>query len=204
MLRQERSWSVVGHQSRTPMLVLLAAIFVGILPRAEACGLEHVIGGVPLISHPGALGVAVAVADARRNGLLLTASPDEASNDVRLQRIVADLQRLRSRLAEGSTALAAETSARFSLMLVGPGLWSEFVLAPADVLAEYHTDGPAAGQVVVLTHPVVLRALLQGTLNADQAADLGLIAFSGSDSGHVRQAFDMGFRATSSSPAGKT
>jgi len=142
MLRQERIWSVVGHQSRAPMLVLLAAIFVGILPRAEACGLEHVIGGAPLISHPGALGVAVAVADARRNGLLLTATPDEASNDERLRRMLADLERLRSRLAEGSTALAAETSARFSLVLVGPELWYEFVLAPTAALAEYHTEGP--------------------------------------------------------------
>ena len=83
----------------------------------------------------------------------------------------------------------------FSLVLVGPGLWSHYHAIPGGVVGEFHTDGPVAGQVVVLTHYAVLRMLLRGDLSVEQATGLGLIAFSGSDTGPVRKAFANGFRS---------
>ena len=93
-------------------------------------------------------------------------------------------------------AVATGSAEPFSLVLVGPGLWSHYHGTPGGVVGEYHTDGPVAGQVVVLTHYAVLRMLLRGDLSVEQASDLGLIAFAGSDIGPVRNAFENGFRST--------
>jgi hypothetical protein len=170
---------------------------VGLSPRADACGLEHSFRGGSLISHPGSLRVAVAVAEARNQGLLPTESPDNLPNDVRLRRMLADLGLLRSQLAQDVADDSNRRSARFSLMLIGPALWSEYLVSSSGVLARYHTTGPRTGQVVVLTHHAVLKALLQGSLSLAQATDLGLIAFSGAESEPVQQLFEVGFGTNS-------
>ncbi len=161
--------------------VVIAAVAVATSP-VQACGLEPSINGGFTVSHPRSLDVAVAVAKARGDGLLRPAPSQSRPNDVLL------------RLKDGRSALDKGSSAPFSLVLVGPGLWSHFHLTSGGVLARYHVDGPLAGKPVVLTHHAVLEALLDGTLDPQQAIEQGLLVFTGGDPGPVRQVFRQGFR----------
>lgn len=177
---------------------LMACIALGVMlaTPARACGLHPTIGGSIQSSYPGALDVAVAVAGARNAGLLPAADPLPVPDKVLLKRMLADLRQLQSRLnGERASAGDADGISSFSLVLVGPGFWSHYHAGPEGVVGEYHTDGPVEGQVVVLTHHAVLRTLLGGQLSAEQAADLGLIAFSGRDTGPVRKAWERGFES---------
>ncbi len=196
MRRESRRRQGLHRPSAVLAHALLVATMIGLSPRADACALEPSFQGGSLVSHPGALGVAVAFADARRQGALKTDISQNVPNDVRLRRMVADLQRLRSTLTKGRAASSDRSSARFSLMLIGPSLWSEFLVSPSGILARYHIAGPGAGQAVVLTHNTVLLAMLKGDLSLGQARNLGLIAFSGADSETVAQFFELGFGST--------
>lgn len=176
--------------------VLSAALFAlaasGPAP-VRACGLEPMFNGGFTVSYPGSLNVAVAVAKARSAGLLPAATADTVAKDVRLRALIADLQRLQGRLNAGPRAGTETSPTPFSLVLVGPGLWSHFLSTPGGVLARYHVDGPMKDQAVVLTHAAVLRALLVGTLSLEQAMADGLLAFSGGDTGQVRVVFAASF-----------
>lgn len=176
---------------------LAAALAMTPVSQVHACGLEPTIKGGFQVSHPRALEVALAVATARRAGVLPPARAGSASNELLLERMVADLGRLRSRLEAGRAEVAGQDPPPFSLVLVGPGLWSHFRLTSTGVAASYHTAGPLEGGVVVLTHHAVLRALLRGALSPDRAEELGLIAFSGADSAPVQRVFEVGLRGHS-------
>lgn len=182
------------HQhSRWLVTVFLLVLVQGALSPVQACGLEPTFKGGLTVSYPGALDVAVAVAHSRRSGLLPPADPDAVSSEVLLQQMLADLRRLESRL-DASLARNEENGVRaFSLVLVGPGLWSHYHPAPDGIRAEYHVNGPLAGQTVVLTHHSALRALLIGNMTTEQATRLGLLAFSGGQMESVRAALESGF-----------
>ena len=175
-------------------ILLLAPVS---LSHVHACGLEHALRGGLAVSYPGALDVAVAVADSRRSGLLPPADPGAVSNEVIAQQMLADLRRLQSRLNASLQGNEENTTAAFSLVLVGPGLWSHYHPAAGGIRAEYHTSGPMAGKAVILTHHAVLRALLSGDLNTVQAAELGLVAYSGIDAAPARNVFEAGFQSNS-------
>ena len=83
-----------------------------------------------------------------------------------------------------------DSTAPFSLVLVGPGLWSHFHMTSGGVLANYHTEGPLAGNAVVLTHATALRAMLAGNLSIEQATELGLIAYSGVDPAPIQRTLE--------------
>ncbi len=174
-------------------VITITAVVATTLP-VQACGLEPAINGGFTVSHPRSLDVAVAVAKARGDGLLRPAPIQSPPNDVLLRLMIADIRRMQSRLKDGRSALAKGSAAPFSLVLVGPGLWSHFHLSSGGVLARYHVDGPLAGKPVVLTHHAVLEALLDGTLDPQQAIGQGLLVFTGGDSVPVQQVFRQGFR----------
>lgn len=157
-----------------------------------ACGLEPSLNGGFSVSYQGSLDVAVAVADARRSGVLQKTDHTTASNAVQLQHMLSDLERLQSRLDASNEGAATH----FSLVLVGPGLWSHFHMSPGSVETHYHVDGPLDGHAVVLTHPAVLGALLSGQLTTGHAAELGLIAYTGSDAAKARKAIETGLQST--------
>lgn len=173
---------------------LAIAAFVGLsnapIP-VHACALEPSINGGITISHPGSIDVAVAVANARSDGLLPPASSEAITNEVRLQNMLADLRRLQARLNAARNDMTVENAATFSLVLVGPGLWSHYRMSPGGVLANYHTDGPLAGKAVVLTHATALRAMLAGSLSIERATELGLIAYTGVDTAPIQRTFEM-------------
>ena len=178
---------------RFAAVFLFVAAAAGAAPMVSACGLEAVINGGFTVSHPRSLDVAVAVAQARRAGLLPVADQDNVTNDVRLRTLITDLQRLQSRLNAGPRVVTKDSTGPFSLVLVGPGLWSHFHNTSGGVLARYHVKGPLKDKVVVLTHAAVLKALLRGTLSVEQAVADGLLTYSGTDTGWVRQVFDASF-----------
>ena len=183
-----------GIQPKSIATTLAMAAIVGIsnaLMPVHACGLEPGINGGITISHPGAIDVAVAVASARNSGLLPPAKNEALANEVRLQNMLADLRRLHTRLNAASDVTPDAKASTFSLVLVGPGLWSHFHMTAGGVLANYHTDGPLDGKVVVLTHASVLRAMLAGRLSIEQATRLGLIAYSGVDTSPVQHTFEI-------------
>lgn len=176
---------------------IVFALMLTALPQVHACGLEPTLRGGITVSHPGAIDVAMAVAAARRDGLLPPADARTVSNDVRLRQMLADLRRLQSRLNEGRAQDKGDSKLPFSLVLVGPGLWSHYHMTAGGVEADFHTVGPLEGKAVVMTHSVVLRALLDGTLTTDQAAEFGLLAYSGNDTGPVREVLEAGFQSSS-------
>ena len=49
----------------------------------------------------------------------------------------------------------------------------------ADVTLAVHVEGPAEGDVVVVTEPPVIKALADGTLTVQKALELGVIRFYG-------------------------
>ena len=177
-------------------IIMLALMMLTAFPQVNACGLEPTLKGGFTISYPGSLDVAVAVANARREGLLPPAMTEAVANDVQLSQMLADLRRLQARLNESGVPASDKGTAPFSLVLVGPGLWSHYSLTPGGVLARYHIDGPLS-DTVVLTHHAVLRALLNGEIGTEQATELGLIAYSGRDAEPVRNVFETGFQSSS-------
>ncbi|MBT8130058.1 MAG: hypothetical protein HKO86_03115 [Gammaproteobacteria bacterium] len=178
----------------TTTAIAVAAVAAAALvysPSGYSCGLEPGINGGITISYPGSIDVAVAVADARTKGLLPAASTDAITNEVRLQNMLADLRRLQTRLNAARNDMQVENAASFSLVLVGPGLWSHYSMTNGGVLTSYHTDGPLAGKTVVLTHAAALRAMLVGNLSIERATELGLIAYSGIDTAPIQRTFEI-------------
>lgn len=175
--------------------ILAMTATIGLLSASmptHACGLEPHLNGGFTVSYPGSIEVAVAVAKARSEGLLPAATTVAIANDVRRQRLIADLQRLQTRLNKARSEVPSTNALPFSLVLVGPGLWSHFNITTGGVLASYHTDGPLAGQAVVLTHESALRAMLSGSLSIERATELGLIAYSGFDTFPIQRTFEVG------------
>lgn len=181
--------TVARYAVRRVLGLAILAIAASVTAPVQACGLEVAINGGFTVSHPRSLEIAVAVAKARSTGALPAMDPDVPSNDVLLRQMIADLRRLQSRLNAGRVVIAKGKSAPFSLVLVGPGLWSHYHMTSGGVLARYHVDGPLDDKAVVLTHHSVLKALLQGTLTPEDALDQGLLAFSGDGTGTLSKTF---------------
>ena len=170
--------------------VAIATIVLSYSPPSHSCGLEPSVNGGFTISYPGSLEVAIAVADARNNGLLPQANSNGLPDMIRLQQMVADLQQLQTLLDKGRSEISTDFDTPFSLVLIGPGLWSHFHITADSVTANFHTNGPLTEKVVVLTHPTALRAMLDGKLSIEQATRLGLIAYSGTDTAAVQRTFE--------------
>lgn len=156
---------------------------------AQACGFHMQINGGFQVSYPGALGVAVAVARAREDGILDRPRSVKASL-VEFQRAIRNLRELQLQLETRQVPNGHHADLKFALVLVGPSLWSEFDVTASGVMARYHMDGPGANKIVVLTHPAVLEALLRNHITVADAVDRGLISFAAPQ---VRRVFEDAF-----------
>ncbi|MGB5583393.1 MAG: hypothetical protein WBO93_07345, partial [Gammaproteobacteria bacterium] len=186
-----------GIHSKSMASILAIAVTIGVLTDtlpAHACGLEPSVNGGITISYPGSIDVAVAVASARSSGLLPAASTEAITKETRLQQMLTDLRRLQTRLNKARDQIPNDSAAPFSLALVGPGLWSHFHMSAGGVLANYHTDGPLAGKVVVLTHATALRAMLSGSLSIEHATEVGLVAYSGDETALIQRTIERGMQ----------
>ena len=192
----------------TPMRVrLLAAIatLAAACGSAVACGFHPGLKGGLSVTYPGSLRVAVAVAEARRRDLLPPASPRTSARApcfvgsfsargpsrtaseglCAYTAALLRLHQLKLRLEQSMESAAEGAGTEFSLVLVGPRLWSHYRLAADVVLARHHVDGPIRDRAVVLTHEAVLEAVLAGALDAGHAMEAGLIAVAGPEGARV-------------------
>ncbi len=179
---------------RIKCIAVLAAAVSLFADVAGACTFEAGPAGLLDIGHPGSLSVAVAVARAKDQGTL--PSRDLARSALGYHRAVGEIMNFASGLGDEETQRSPKGSRKsfvlahgeveaqrspqgFSLLLVGPRLWSAIIPKGSGFAARVHTAGPLPGRPVVLTEYLVLAAIEQGRLSLPEALDLGLIRIHG-------------------------
>ncbi|WOX06646.1 hypothetical protein [Microbulbifer pacificus] len=130
--------------------------------------------------YPGSFPVAVALRNAADKGVIdsaaLAASGTGTTNYIYT---VHFLQSFGKVLAVSPAA--GELPANFSLGYVDSQLWARYSQSDGKIRVDIHTDGPAAGEPVVLTGEVVLVQVLAGKLTVDRALADGMLLIDGSE-----------------------
>jgi len=156
-------------------------------PAARACGYHDPSSlnlGMLNLAYPDALHVRTAVWMAQRDGAIsrdeqpaATDPPTAAIRAMfRLRETVLRLGALRERIG---AALDGRPVPAFSMVQIGPMLWTRFEPAGAMLAMVAHSTGPASDDVVVVTDEPVVAALLEGRLTPREARALGLVRFYG-------------------------
>ena len=118
------------------------------------------------MAYPDALHVRTAVWMAQRDGELPPREPVPVGDPqtatihamMRLGRTVAMLGALRDRIAPPKGGRPVQS---FSVMLIGPMLWARFEPRIGELALQPHADGPAEGDVIVVTDEPVIAALAE-------------------------------------------
>jgi hypothetical protein len=146
-------------------------------PAAMACGYEDpsdVAVGLLNWTYPKALYVRTAVWQAENAGIL---PPRAASTPTGLfgsgfRQAAASMNEL-GRLIGTAAAVGEGTS--FSVVLIPAVMWTRFSPTDEGYAVQVHADGPAKGDVVIVTDEKVVRALIEGSLDAVNAEAHGLL-----------------------------
>ena len=156
---------------------------------ALACGFhgDAAVGALNT-AYPDALWVRTAVWQAQLDGVLpraAAATTDDpfASRVALARRYRAASDRfaaLREDLAEGG---AKQRPPSFTVLLMGPMLWSRFEPTGDGYRLQVHAERAAPGDVVLITDEPVLEALADGRMRFSRALDLGLVRLYGKPSG---------------------
>lgn len=147
-----------------------------------ACGFEDpksasIARGGLNWSFPNALHVTSAVWQAQLSGVIpRTKAPVANTALLGYAGTVKKLSILRERLSASKPAIYAPA---FSLVLIGPMLWSRFSRSAETYAVEHHVAGPSSGDVVVVTDAPVIQAIVEGGLAILTAEELGLILYYG-------------------------
>jgi hypothetical protein len=129
------------------------------------------------IRYPKAMYVRAAVADAERDGLLPRGASHRAALDpFDFYRTTTKLQRFGKRLAR---MRGSASGAGISLVLLDVALWTRYQPAADGYIAHVHAEGPAKGDLVLITEVPVLTALLDGGLSMPDAIKAELVRFYG-------------------------
>ena len=67
----------------------------------------------------------------------------------------------------------------FSVILIGPMLWARFETRIGELALQAHADGPAQGDVIVVTDEPVIAALAEERITPQEARRLGLVRLYG-------------------------
>jgi hypothetical protein len=163
---------------RAVAVIAIVALGASASPAAVACGYHVAIGGVSVV-HPSSIPVAVAIHAAVRDGRL--APMAEAPAPLALVRANGAMRTL-------AMALQSDTAAPppVALVLVEAHLWGRVVPGAGPQSWQAHTDGPASGDVIVVTGEAALAALLAGRLRWDAALAAGLVVLDGPAEGRAR------------------
>jgi hypothetical protein len=173
--RSEAPMRTVSPPRLGVLLCALVTALMAVAPPARGCALERDLLPSSLsLQHPRSVDVAFAMHDAIERGeLKLDPAP---SNAFTLLKVRSRLQQLRAALAKGGITSEVATNGAFAIVLIEYGLWSRFRIEPDGGLAmQFHIDGPAKDEIVMVTGDVVLEALLDGRLPARQAIEQRLI-----------------------------
>lgn len=147
---------------------------------APACGFEDPsnVGfqrGVLNFAFPKALWVSTAVWQAQEAGLLERDKASAANRALLGFRRASDAL---SALARDLDA-ANEEIPPFTLVMIGPVLWTRFADDAGALAATLHVKGPSAGDVVVVSDEPVVIALARGKIGGGLALERGLIRLYG-------------------------
>ena len=115
--------------------------------------------------------VSTAVAERRLPPLDVRNGPDPFG--ARYRRTVATLERFGGALGGSSSS--------FSLVLLGPMLWTRFAGDDGGLRAQVHVPGPTPGDLVLVSELIVIQAIADGRLAVGEAHREGLIRLYGSD-----------------------
>jgi hypothetical protein len=162
-------------------LALAGLVGVAAAPAAIGCGFHPSLEVTLESMYPGSLPVAVALRRAADTGVISAAALEAPGNGTAsYDDTVHRLQEFRKILATSSAA--AELPSSFSLGYVESQLWSRYSRSDGEVAVDVHTDGPTAGETVVLTGEPVLTEVLAGRLSVDRALADEMILIDGSES----------------------
>jgi hypothetical protein len=176
--RDERMMRKPFHL-RTPF-VLAGFLCLGAAPAAIGCGFHPALEVELENMYPGSLPVAVALRSAADRGVIDASALEAPSKGVDLYAdTVHRLQELRKILA--ASPAAAELPLSFSLGYVESQLWTRFSKSDGEIDVAVHTDGPTAGEAVVLTGEPVLTKVLTGRLTVEHALADGTILIDGNE-----------------------
>jgi hypothetical protein len=159
----------------------LAAALLALGPGpALSCGFEDPsnVGfqrGMLNFAFPKALWVSTAVWQAQAAGLL------EADTSLKGNRALLGFRRASDALSAVARDLyqAEEDLPAFTLVMIGPMLWTRFAEDGEAIRATPHMKGPARGDVVVVSDEPVVLALARGRIAGSTALDQGLIRLYG-------------------------
>jgi hypothetical protein len=183
---------------------LLASAASFVAPAAIGCGFHPSLEVELENMYPGSLPVAVALRKAADRGVIDAAALEAPSKGTALY--VDTVRRLQDFTKTLTASLAtAELPSSFSLGYVESGLWARFAQTNGRIRIEIHTNGPAAGEAVVLTGEPVVADLLAGRLSVDRALADGIILIEGNESEksairHALLATSEGDRISKSDP----
>ena len=170
-----------------PIASLLLALAVVLPSRAQACGYHDPSSmnlGALNMAYPDSLHVRTAVWMAQMDGELPPREPSPEGDPqtatirsmMRLGRTMAMLGALRDRMTPPKGGSPAPS---FSLILIGPMLWARFEPRNGEVALQPHADGPAQGDVIVVTDEPVIAALAEQRITPQSARRLGLVRLYG-------------------------
>src|SRR5512137_493191 len=156
---------------RAAAIAALGVLGATVPAAAHACGYHVTIGGVSVV-HPTSIPVAVAIHAAVRDGRLAPIA--EAPAPLALLRANGAMRTLAMALQSENPDLPP-----VALVLVEAHLWGRVVPGAGPTSWQAHADGPASGDVIVVTGEPALAALLDGRLRWDAAVASGLVVVAG-------------------------
>ncbi len=186
---------------RAGAAALAIGMALGIASSASACGFENpeavALGTLNWI-YPDALHVGTAVWQAEDAGLL-PARTQSAAGPLAFYRAATVMKQFGASLAH---VRLARTHTAISVVLIPQVMWTSLAVDPEGVSVRSHADGPAARDVVIVTSEKVIRALLDGSLNAALAEDYGLLRLYGAQQEieNVRAIISRATRPDSAAP----
>ncbi len=147
-------------------------------PPSLACGFDGIMGDGFSAEHPKSIAVAFAIGDAVTAGIVDKAAiapivPGSQGYWRAVGRINA-FQRLLS-----AASVSGTQSQSISLLFIDSKLRARFSPGPQGYELKVHTSGASPEDIVIVTSETILAAVLDGTMSAQKALDLGLIAIDG-------------------------
>lgn len=168
--------------TRLALCAVAILVFVAQSPVARGCGFHDPTGvssrrGMLNLSFPNALHVLGAVAMALRDGTLSrdTDLGDEGASPLAFYRTVARLEKMVRRLTPGGTTGGAP----YSVLLIGPMLWTTVSPAARGPLVRTHADGRQETGGVIITDTIVVAALTAGRISGRAALERSLVRLYG-------------------------
>lgn len=146
---------------------------------ALACGYDNpqsiALGSLNGV-YPDALHVRTAVAKAEAAGTLPVEKTGAQSGPLAFYRATAAMKSFGTKLADPHLATAGIA---VSVVLIPQAMWTRFEIGSQGVVVHGHAEGPVDSDLVVVTEETVIRALVDGSLDAAAAEESGLLRFYG-------------------------